>query len=332
MLKAFKFDIFYRPLLATDKDLVTFHSQDYIDKLFYQDLDQDDLEEYGFQYDCALYDTIRQDLRYCAGATIYATECLINESTKTAIHFDGGRHHAKRDFASGFCHLNDIVLAILKLQSKFKRIVYVDLDVHHGDGVEEAFAHSKNVTTISIHLFQPGFFPGTGRLKDLGSGKGKNHTFNIPLKPGITSESYLELFQCIVIPIINTISPDAIVLQCGCDGLAKDPLGGFNLSSTTLAKCCKLVKDFNLPTLYLGGGGYIDLNAARCWTLCALAITGQEFENDIDIPDDFVDWPLYAPDHTLTVSSVNMKDENSRDYLEMIKVTILDRLLILGQN
>lgn len=318
----------YRPYSASDKDFTNFHSLEYIQKLFHQELDEDELEEFGFMYDCALYDTIRQDLRYCVGTTLYATQYLLNGSL-TSIHFDGGRHHAKRDFASGFCHLNDIVLAILKLQSKFKKIVYVDLDVHHGDGVEEAFGHSRNVTTVSFHLYQPGFFPGTGKLEDVGSGKGKYCTFNVPLKPGITSERYVDLFKAIICPIIDTVCPDAIVLQCGCDGLAKDPLGGFNLSSLALARCCKIIKDFNLPALYLGGGGYVDLNAAKCWTLCALAITDQEFEGEVEIPDDFVDWPLYAPDHTLTVPSVNMKDENSDEELGLIKTTILDRLVHL---
>ena len=94
-----------------------------------------------------------------------------------AINWSGGWHHAKRDSAAGFCYVNDVVLAIHRLQAAFKRVMYVDLDVHHGDGVEDAFSFTDKVMTMSIHKHEFGFFPGTGALKDVGFGKGKFYRY-----------------------------------------------------------------------------------------------------------------------------------------------------------
>lgn len=100
-----------------------------------------------------------------------------------------------RSEASGFCYVNDIVLGIHVLQQKFKHILYVDLDAHHGDGVENAFAFSDKVMTLSFHHYQSGYFPGTGKLSDIGKGRGKYFSLNIPLKSGVTDHQFKFLFD-----------------------------------------------------------------------------------------------------------------------------------------
>ena len=100
-------------------------------------------------------------------------DLLVGRRVRVALNWAGGWHHARRDSASGFCYVNDIVLAIHRLQAAFKRVMYVDLDVHHGDGVEDAFSSTDKVMTLSIHKMETGFFPGTGACTDTGYGKGR---------------------------------------------------------------------------------------------------------------------------------------------------------------
>ncbi len=125
--------------------------------------------------------------------------------------------------------MNDIVLGILELLRYHQRVVYIDIDVHHGDGVEEAFFTTDRVMTVSFHKYGE-FFPGTGHINDVGHGRGRNYSVNFPLKDGIDDESYRRLFRPVMQHIMDWYRPGAVVLQCGADSLAGDRLGCFNLS------------------------------------------------------------------------------------------------------
>ncbi len=147
------------------------------------------------------------------------------------------------------------MLAIQRLRKVYDRVLYIDLDVHHGDGVENAFCFSNKVFTLSLHKYSPGFFPGsnfcplqfhgfliicsqgTGSIKDVGNGKGKFYSLNIPLKDGINDEDYYYVFKSVFAEISYAFKPDAVVVQCGADALACDPLGGFNLTPDGMGKC-----------------------------------------------------------------------------------------------
>jgi histone deacetylase 1/2 len=181
-----------------------------------------------------------------------------------AVNWAGGLHHAKKSEASGFCYVNDIVLGIIELLRYKQRVLYIDIDVHHGDGVEEAFYTTDRVMTVSFHKYGE-YFPGTGELRDIGVGSGKNYSVNFPLRDGITDETYRNIFEPVIEAVMTYYGPEAIVLQCGGDSLSGDRLGCFNLSMDGHANCVRYVKSFGVPVIILGGGGYTMRNVARTW-------------------------------------------------------------------
>lgn len=221
---------------------------------------------FNFGDDCPVFDGMWDYSCYYAGASLDAARKLINGQTDIAINWSGGLHHAKKSEASGFCYLNDIVMAILQLLRYHPRILYIDIDVHHGDGVEQAFHSTNRVMTLSFHKYDGLFFPATGNYDDIGGGLGKRYSLNVPLKDGIDDLSYTNLFKEVVNATIERYQPTAIVLQCGADSLAGDRLGCFSLNISAHGRCVELVKQFNLPLLVLGGGGYTPRNVSRLWT------------------------------------------------------------------
>ena len=202
-----------------------------------------------------------------------------------AINWAGGLHHAKKTEASGFCFINDLVLAILELLKYHPRVLYLDIDVHHGDGVEEAFYLTDRVMTVSFHKYGDYFFPGTGDIKDVGEKSGKYCSVNVPLRDGIDDSTFQKIFQPIMHKVMEVYRPGAIVLQCGADSLGNDRLGCFSLSLDGHAECVRFMKQFKVrafllvqllipfklkgvpqvPMLVTGGGGYTKNNVARCW-------------------------------------------------------------------
>lgn len=171
----------------------------------------------------------------------------------------------------------DIVLAILELLRYKKRVLYIDIDVHHGDGVEEAFYTTDRVMTVSFHKYGE-YFPGTGELRDIGIGVGKNYAVNFPLRDGITDATYETIFEPVIEAVMTYYQPEAVVLQCGGDSLSGDRLGCFNLSMRGHANCVNFVRKFNLPTLVLGGGGYTMRNVARTWAYETGRLVGVEMD------------------------------------------------------
>ncbi|XP_037590565.1 histone deacetylase 8 isoform X8 [Cebus imitator] len=188
-----------KPKVASMEEMATFHTDAYLQHLqkVSQEGDDDhpDSIEYGLGYDCPATEGIFDYAAAVGGATITAAQCLIDGMSKIAINWSGGWHHAKKDEASGFCYLNDAVLGILRLRRKFERILYVDLDLHHGDGVEDAFSFTSKVMTVSLHKFSPGFFPGTGDVSDVGLGKGRYYSVNVPIQDGIQDEKYYQICE-----------------------------------------------------------------------------------------------------------------------------------------
>lgn len=246
-------------------------------------------------------------------------------ATDIAINWGGGLHHAKKSEASGFCYVNDIVLAILELLKYHQRVLYIDIDVHHGDGVEEAFYTTDRVMTVSFHKYGE-YFPGTDDLRDIGAGKGKYYSVNFPLRDGIDDEVYETIFVPVMSKVMEIYQPNAIVLQCGADSLTGDRLGCFNLTLKGHGKCVEFMKSYNLPLLLLGGGGYTIRNVARAWTYETAIALGVDISNELPYNDYF---EYYGPDYKLHISPSNMPNQNSNEYLDKIKCKLIENLRMI---
>lgn len=308
-----------QPEKANFYDLQLFHGSTYLEYLQNANCNSSDEEDenssYGLGYDCPLTDGIFEYCRVIAGGSITAANMLCNKECKVALHWLGGWHHAKRNEASGYCYVNDCVLAILCLRKKFKRVLYVDFDLHHGDGVQEAFHATNSVLTYSVHKFEPGFFPGSGSLQDIGYGKGKYYTVNVPLKDGIQDEPFISINKELLTLVHKSFKPDALVCQVGADGLSGDPMRSFNLSIDSLRSCVDHVMTWNLPTLILGGGGYNESNVAKCWCSITASILNQPLPSEIPEHNFF---PMYIPDFEFDIDRNNRKDTNSQEYLSSL--------------
>uniref|UniRef100_A0A0W0F3F4 Histone deacetylase n=1 Tax=Moniliophthora roreri TaxID=221103 RepID=A0A0W0F3F4_MONRR len=334
-----KMEIF-RAKPATKREMTQFHSDAYVEflnRVTPSTVNSFMKEQYMWYSDnvgddCPVFDGL---FDYCAissggsmgkgAARLSRNKCDIVGSG--AINWAGGLHHAKKSEANGFCYINDIVLGILELLRYHQRVLYIDIDVHHGDGVEEAFYTTDRVMTVSFHKFGE-FFPGTGEVRDTGFGKGKNYSLNFPLRDGITDESYKSVFEPVINEVMACYSPDAIVLQCGADSLSGDKLGSLNLSMRGHANCVKFVRSFNKPLLILGGGGYTIRNVSRTWAYETGIAAGVELQPEIPTPIDYYEY--FGPDYQLDVKPSNADDMNTPGYLDSIKRIVLTNLRNLG--
>ena len=325
-----KMDV-YRPHHATDEEMMLFHSPEYID--FMRRVTPDTQQDFAKQLqrfngeDCPVFDGLYDYCRIYTGGSIDGAMKLNHGIADVAINWAGGLHHAKRSEASGFCYVNDIVLGILELLKYHPRVLYLDIDIHHGDGVEEAFCTTDRVMTVSFHKYGDYFFPGTGDVKDVGVKAGKYYSLNVPLKDGMNDESYQRIFVPVMQKVMEIYQPTALVLQCGSDSLSGDRLGCFNLSVRGHAECVRRMLTYCLPTLILGGGGYTIRNVARCWTYETAVVLGEELENELPY-NDYIAY--YGPDFALHfATSATMENLNTRQYLETIKQQVLENLRLL---
>lgn len=319
----------YRPHPATPGEMAAFHSEDYVN--FLSRITPDNLRQFHTQMqkfnageytDCPVFDGLFEFTQLYTGASIDGAIKLNNGQTDIAINWSGGLHHAKKSEASGFCYINDIVLAILELLKVHARVLYIDIDVHHGDGVEEAFYCTDRVMTLSFHKYGD-FFPGTGHIKDTGAKEGTGFSVNVPLNSGMCDDSYERIFKPVLDKIMDVYRPGAIVLQCGADSLTGDRLGCFNLSLKGHAQCVHYVKSFGVPTLLLGGGGYTIRNVARCWAYETSVVLEQEIPNQIPFNDYY---EYYAPDFELHLTPEPRDNLNTDASLDSIKIEILQQL------
>ena len=334
------------------------------------------LDKFNFAADCPAFAGLARFCRlYAGGSLAGARELSLGPQDGVAINWSGGLHHAKRTEASGFCYVNDIVLAVLELLAYYPRVLYIDIDVHHGDGVQEAFYTSDRVMTLSIHKHGDGFFPGTGDIDEVGTAGGKYYSVNVPLRAGIDDAGYAYVFEPIVTATIETFQPSVIVLQGGADSLGCDRLGCFNLSIRGHGDCVRFVHSFGLPVLMVGGGGYTIRNVSRCWAYETSILAQRPLSNDLPITPYHTqfapDFKLHPPIHLESElagilnfnSAVGAAGEswglgassssaglnashyssaayyatgdspdnyNTRQYLDAVKATVLERLRRLG--
>jgi len=234
----------------------------------------------------------------------------------------------RRNYSTIFIHQiqqPDIVLAICEMLKVYTRVLYIDIDVHHGDGVEEAFYTTDRVMTFSLHKYGDGFFPQTGAIVDKGMGNGEGFSVNVPLNNGITDDEYFEdLFRPILDKILSVFQPGAIFLQCGADSLAADRLGTLNLTTRGHARMVDYVNSKHIPTLVAGGGGYTIRNVARVWCYeTAVLVNQHDISNDIPFNNYF---EYFAPTYDLHLLPEKMTNLNKKADIDATRSNILRQL------
>jgi acetoin utilization protein AcuC len=220
-----------------------------------------------------------------AGGSLLAAQLVASGGATRAFHFAGGLHHAMPDRASGFCYVNDAVLAILHLREQGLRVAYVDIDAHHGDGVQFAFYDDPNVLTISTHERGDRLFPGTGFAEEQGRGAGAGYAVNLPLEPFTDADVYLPAFEAVVPPLLQAFRPDVVVAQLGIDSHHTDPLTHLSLNVQGFARAVARIVGLAPRLVALGGGGYDLENVARAWTHAWAAMNAVELADAL--PADF---------------------------------------------
>jgi len=251
--------------------------------------------------DCPVFDGLYEYALLACGATITGAKLILSGSADIAFNPSGGFHHAGPEKASGFCYINDVALACQLFaepcppyhpsQRPFpsldtlgrregKKVLYLDFDVHHGDGVAYAFYDRSDVMTISFHQNPKTLFPGTGFENEIGTGQGKGYCVNVPLPVGTYDEAYMKAFNSIAPPLITVFNPDVIVLQLGADALAGDPLANLYLTNNVYVETINSLLSFRKPVLATGGGGYNVDNTVRAWALAWAVLSGADVSQD----------------------------------------------------
>ena len=233
--------------------------------------------------DVPVVPAMHQMARRIAGSTLSAAERVASGQSTRAFSIAGGLHHAHADRASGFCVYNDLAVAIEWLRREVGwRVMYIDYDAHHGDGVQSIFYENPEVLTVSLHESGAFLFPGTGFPEEVGNGDGYGFSANLPLHSDTGDDSFLESFDLVVPDLARMFDPDVIVLQCGCDAHLLDPLTHLRCSTRLFERLVRRVVDLaerhcEGRVVATGGGGYaIHQVVPRAWALTWAALSGQD--------------------------------------------------------
>jgi acetoin utilization protein AcuC len=217
--------------------------------------------------------------RWLVGGTLHGARMLLAGRERRVLQLGGGLHHAQKDRAAGFCLYNDLAVAIQAFVDQGWRVAYLDIDLHHGDGVQELFYDHDQVLTLSLHESGHYLYPGTGHIQELGSGSARGLSVNVPLEPFTGASDYLEAFEAVVPRALAWFSPDVLVVQAGADAHFADPLGDLGL--TTQAFHALYQRLFALAEAHARGrilltlgGGYEASVVARVWAILYLTFMG----------------------------------------------------------
>jgi len=220
---------------------------------------------------------------WACGAGLVAADLLLERKADIAFNLLGGFHHAMAQRAAGFCYLNDVVLACLKLADAGKRVAYLDVDAHHGDGVQTAFYRRNDVLTISLHESGRTLFPWCGFESEIGEGPGSGCNVNVPLPAGTYDEAFLMAFDRVAVPALESFAPEVVVLELGMDTLAGDPLTHLRMTNNIVVEMLELLLRLDLPMLVAGGGGYHVENTVRAWALAWRTCCGDDGQEDFGL-------------------------------------------------
>ena len=268
---------------AADAEILRFHTPEYVDVLkqasrgkvrgfFSHGLGPGDNPIFSGLWEWSLLS---------AGASLQCAHLVSEGKVPIAFNIAGGLHHAMPDRASGFCYVNDPVLTILHFLDGGKRVMYLDIDAHHGDGVQWTFYEDSKVLTISFHQDGRTLFPGTGSVMEIGRGQGLGYSVNVPMLPGTDDAVFWDGFSAIVPALLERYKPDVVVSQLGVDTFWNDPLASLELSTHGFCKVISFLKEHARAWVALGGGGYNVSNVARAWTLAWAIMNNVELDDDL---------------------------------------------------
>lgn len=296
-----------KPRPATSDELTTFHDVAYVDAVRRLSEGHDDAAgRFGFSRhgDNPIYGGMFEAALLSTGASVRAAELVADGTVPVAFNPSGGLHHAMANRASGFCIFNDPVIAINALRARGLRVAYVDIDAHHGDGVQAAFYGASDVLTISTHEGGRWLFPGTGEVSELGEGGGYGYSVNLSFAPYTHDDVFIEAFDEVVPPLIEAFAPDVLATQLGADPYVTDPLTHLCLTTHGYEALLERFAGMGKPWLAFGGGGY-DLDAVpRCWALAFGTMLGRHLPDELpDGADAFLKSPR------LRDGSIDVDDE-----------------------
>ena len=305
--------------------LLTFHDPAYIDRL--KEFSTSDEPRADFRYglgdaECPVFKGLYDCAALGAGATFEAVRLIEEEGFEIAFNLAGGWHHAHRARASGFSYINDAVLAINWLVARGRRVVYLDIDAHHGDGVQEAFYDTDQVLTISLHESGIYFYPGTGFEDEIGEGPGKGYSVNVPLIAHTDDALYMKAFDEVAYPLIAAYDPDIIVTQIGADTFRTDPLTRLEITTQSYSYIMRKLRALKIPWAALGGGGYDMMNTARAWTIAWAVMNGLQLNPRL--PQSFIDRiePMGYPNRVLLDAMHWAPEEDRNLALESVEKSI----------
>jgi len=276
------------PRVASEEELLLFHKREYLRLVQEYSERGSGLLDAG---DTPAFKGCFEATSLVVGASLEACDKIMSGKFAHAFNPSGGLHHAHPERASGFCIFNDPAVSVNYLRQKYhaKRLVYLDIDAHHGDGVMYGFYKNPSLLDIDFHESGKYIFPGTGFPDEIGESEGKGLKLNIPFSPGTGDEAYLRAFHKLVPDTVRKFQPEIILVQCGADGHADDRLAHLRLTTDTyrqvVSEMHSLAHELCEGRLLLfGGGGYTLANVPRVWTIAFAALAGKELDDRI--PED----------------------------------------------
>lgn len=289
---------------AQISDVLGVHTPEYVKAL--QNVNDGQMTQEAFDYnlgpgDNPVFKGVWDWSLLTAGGSLTGARLIEEGEVDIAFSIAGGLHHAMPNQAGGFCYLNDAAIAIQWLVDRGRRVAYVDIDAHHGDGVQFIFYRSNKVLTASIHQAGSYFYPQTGFVDEIGEGQGLGYSLNIPCIPYTTDEVFVGAFDAVIVPIVRAFKPDVVVAQLGVDTFRNDPLAQLDLTTNGFSHLVGKIMGMAPKLLALGGGGYDVLNVARAWTLAWAMFNGVEPPDEL--PDAFL----------LTLKSLGLEGSLLRD-------------------
>jgi acetoin utilization protein AcuC len=267
------------------------------------------------------------------GASLAGADMVMKEKLSHSFNPSGGLHHAHPERASGFCIFNDPAIVISYLKSKYqvKRLLYLDIDAHHGDGVMYGYYDDPTVLDIDFHESGKFLFPGTGFPDETGKGEARGLKLNIPLPPSTGDQAYLEAFREIVPGNVRDFKPEIILVQCGADGHLDDRLAHLRLTTNTYSEVVDQMHHLahelcNGRLLLFGGGGYTLANVPRVWTIAFATLAGKRLTDSIP-----ADWASKFETDTEEDTPERLRDTATTDTEHTVK-QVRDTVAELRQN